>query len=57
MMKGAAGLPGFLEGAANLSFQRRIAEPEEIVGATVFLASRASSFVTGTTLTVAGGFS
>jgi NAD(P)-dependent dehydrogenase (short-subunit alcohol dehydrogenase family) len=57
MMKGAAGLPGFLEGAANLSFQRRIAEPEEIVGATVFLASRASSFVTGTTLTIAGGFS
>ncbi len=57
MMKGASALPGFLDGAANMSYQRRIAEPEEIVGATVFLASRASSFVTGTVLTVAGGFS
>jgi NAD(P)-dependent dehydrogenase (short-subunit alcohol dehydrogenase family) len=57
MMKGASELPGFIDGAANLSYQRRIAEPEEIVGATVFLASRASSFVTGTVLTVAGGFS
>ena len=57
MMKGAAALPGFLDGAANLSYQRRIAEPDEIVGATVYLASRASSFVTGTVLTVAGGFS
>ena len=57
MMKGAAELPGFLDGAANLSYQRRIAAPEEIVGATVYLASRASSFVTGTVLTVAGGFS
>jgi NAD(P)-dependent dehydrogenase (short-subunit alcohol dehydrogenase family) len=56
MMKGAAELPGFLDGAASLSFQNRIADPEEIVGATVFLASRASSFVTGTVLTVAGGF-
>ena len=56
LMKGAAQLPGFLDGAANLSFQRRIAAPDEIVGATVFLASRASSFVTGTVLTVAGGF-
>jgi len=56
MMKGASQLPGFLDGAANLSYQRRIADPEEIVGATVFLASRASSFVTGTVLTVAGGF-
>jgi NAD(P)-dependent dehydrogenase (short-subunit alcohol dehydrogenase family) len=57
MMRGAAKMPGFLEGAASLSYQRRIAEPAEIVGATVFLASRASSFVTGSVLTVAGGFS
>jgi NAD(P)-dependent dehydrogenase (short-subunit alcohol dehydrogenase family) len=56
MMRGAAQMPGYLEGAANLSFQKRIAEPEEIAGAAVFLASRASSFVTGTVLTVAGGF-
>jgi gluconate 5-dehydrogenase len=57
MLRGTAHMPGFLEGAANLSYQRRIAEPEEIAGATVFLASRAASFVTGTVLTVAGGFS
>jgi len=55
MMRGAAHLPGFLEGAASLSFQNRIAEPREIVGTTVYLASDASSFVTGTTLMVAGG--
>jgi NAD(P)-dependent dehydrogenase (short-subunit alcohol dehydrogenase family) len=34
----------------------RIAEPEEIVGAALFLASRASSMVTGHTLPVDGGF-
>ncbi len=57
MMRGASRLPGFLEGSANLSYQKRIADPEEIVGATVFLASRASSFVTGTVLAVTGGVS
>ncbi len=55
MMKGAAQLPGFLEGSANLSLQKRIAAPEEIAGSVVYLASRASSFVTGTVLMVTGG--
>lgn len=35
---------------------RRYGDPKELVGATVFLASDASSFVTGTELTVDGGF-
>jgi NAD(P)-dependent dehydrogenase (short-subunit alcohol dehydrogenase family) len=55
MMRGAAQLPGFLEGSASLSLQKRIAEPDEIAGSVVYLASRASSFVTGTVLMVTGG--
>jgi NAD(P)-dependent dehydrogenase (short-subunit alcohol dehydrogenase family) len=34
----------------------RIAEPHEIVGAVLFLASRASAMVTGHILAVDGGF-
>ena len=36
---------------------RRIAEPNEIAGAAVFLASDAAGFVTGTTIVVDGGAS
>lgn len=36
---------------------RRMGEPEEIAGAAVFLASRASTYVTGSTIFVDGGYS
>ena len=56
MMTGAGGnAPGFLEATASATLQKRIAEPEELVGAVVFLASAASSYVTGEDLRVAGG--
>jgi NAD(P)-dependent dehydrogenase (short-subunit alcohol dehydrogenase family) len=34
----------------------RFGEPQELVGAAVFLASKASSFVTGADIRVDGGF-
>jgi NAD(P)-dependent dehydrogenase (short-subunit alcohol dehydrogenase family) len=56
MMEGAAGnMPGFLDATAGATLQKRIADPAEIVGAVLFLASDASSFVTGEDLRVAGG--
>jgi NAD(P)-dependent dehydrogenase (short-subunit alcohol dehydrogenase family) len=56
MMEGAAGnMPGFLEATANATLQKRIAEPKELVGSVIYLASDASSFVTGEDLRVAGG--
>jgi NAD(P)-dependent dehydrogenase (short-subunit alcohol dehydrogenase family) len=41
--------------AANLHAMKRIAQPEEIAQAALFLASSMSSFVTGTALWADGG--
>jgi NAD(P)-dependent dehydrogenase (short-subunit alcohol dehydrogenase family) len=52
---GDRNLPGFIATSAKSTILRRVAEPEEIVGSVLYLASRASSFVTGETLNVSGG--
>lgn len=48
-------VPGFIEGSAEVTMVKRVAEPEEIVGPVVFLASEAASYVTAQTLSVCGG--
>ena len=56
MMRGAEqSVAGFSDQAAGATLQRRVADPEELVGAILFLASDASSFVTAEDLIVAGG--
>lgn len=46
---------GFMEFSIQTTVLKRIAEPHEIVGPVVFLASEASSYVTGQTIAVCGG--
>ena len=56
MVEGAARTsPGFYELIAGGTFQKRIADPAEIVGPVVYLASDASSYVTGDDISVSGG--
>jgi gluconate 5-dehydrogenase len=47
--------PGFFEMLSTLNPQQRVADADEIVGPALYLASSASSFVTGDDLTVSGG--
>jgi NAD(P)-dependent dehydrogenase (short-subunit alcohol dehydrogenase family) len=47
--------PQTLQMVTNMTPLKRIGEPEEIAGAAVFLASRASTFVTGQAIIVDGG--
>lgn len=52
---GAKTAPGFLDLIAGGTYQKRIADASEIVGPVLYLASDASSFVTGDDLSVSGG--
>jgi NAD(P)-dependent dehydrogenase (short-subunit alcohol dehydrogenase family) len=47
--------PGFKEMIAAGTLQQRVADPAEIVGPVLYLASDASSFVTGDDISVSGG--
>ena len=56
MMRGAErGQPGYQKGAAAATRMKRIADCDEIIGTALYLASDASSFVTGEDLKVTGG--
>jgi NAD(P)-dependent dehydrogenase (short-subunit alcohol dehydrogenase family) len=55
MEGGAKGAPGFKDLVANGTYLKRMAEQQEIVGPVLYLASDASSFVTGDDLSVSGG--
>lgn len=55
-IKGLLDQPEILSRIEAMMPLRRLAEPEDIVGAVLFLVSRASAMVTGHTLPVDGGF-
>ena len=55
MMRNAEAIPGFIDEVRNSNVMQRIAEPSEIVGSALFLASEASGFMTGRTVIVDGG--
>ena len=50
-------VPEFLERFSGMAPMNRVGDPDELMGAIIFLASDASSFVTGQTLAVDGGLS
>jgi NAD(P)-dependent dehydrogenase (short-subunit alcohol dehydrogenase family) len=56
MVEGAErNAPGFKDMIANGTLMKRVADPAEVVGPVLYLASDASSFVTGDDLSVSGG--
>jgi NAD(P)-dependent dehydrogenase (short-subunit alcohol dehydrogenase family) len=57
MMAPGKANPSWVQSMYDQMLIKRIATPDEIVGAALFLASDASSFATGSTVTVDGGIS
>jgi NAD(P)-dependent dehydrogenase (short-subunit alcohol dehydrogenase family) len=56
MVEGAErNAPGFKDMIAAGTLMKRVADPAEIVGPVLYLASDASSFVTGDDISVSGG--
>ena len=56
MLEGAEkNQPGYAERAGSATLQKRVAHPDEIIGAALYLGSDASSYVTGEDHIVAGG--
>lgn len=55
MEGGERSAPGFKDMVAAGTLMRRVAEPSEIVGPVLYLASDASSYVTGDDISVSGG--
>jgi NAD(P)-dependent dehydrogenase (short-subunit alcohol dehydrogenase family) len=54
-LKGRNDIPGVLDNAAKIRAIARQEDPQDLVGACVFLASPGSDFITGQTLVVDGG--
>ena len=55
MEGGERSAPGFKDMVAAGTLMKRVADPQEIVGPILYLASDASTFVTGDDISVSGG--
>jgi NAD(P)-dependent dehydrogenase (short-subunit alcohol dehydrogenase family) len=56
LVGGERSQPGYIAAAAERTMLKRAAEPDELVGAVIYLCSDASAFVTGEDHIVAGGW-